>query len=114
QPADADAGTRRAGEDAMAMQPRKSKRDRASRTNGLNHLRTIQELGWKPELDVRGLVAASGARSDSEIARALLARVLAVPVEDPMVVEPAAWLSREREARGIAPGAILESDQAED
>lgn len=91
-----------------------SKRDRASRTNGLNHIRTIQETGWVPELDVRGLVAASGAQSDAEIARVLLVRILAVPVEDAMVAEPAAWLAREREARGIQPGAILESEHAED
>lgn len=101
-------------DDPMAMQGGPSKRDRASRTNGLNHIRTIQETGWVPEVDVRGLVAASGARTDAEIARALLTRILAVPVEDAMVTEPAAWLAREREARGIAAGGILESDQAED
>ncbi len=91
-----------------------AKRDRASRTNGLNHIRTIQELGWTPRMDVRGLVDAAGAKSDAEIARTLLVRILAVPVEDAMVAEPAAWLAREREARGIAAGRILESDQAED
>lgn len=100
----------------MAMDGAKpvSKRDRASRTNGLNHIRTIQELGWTPQIDVHDLVAASGAKSDSEIARVLMTRILAVPVEDGMVAEPAAWLAREREKRGIAAGRILESEQAED
>jgi len=98
---------------AMAAKP-VSKRDRASRTNGLNHIRTIQELGWTPDVAVRGLIDDSGAKSDAEIARALLTRILAVTVEDAMVVEPAAWLSREREARGIAAGRILESEHAED
>lgn len=93
---------------------RTSKRDRPSRTNGLNHIRTIQELGWKPDADVRALVAATPARSDAEIARVLMTRILAVPVEDAMVVEPTAWLAREREQRGIAAGHLLESDQAED
>ncbi|MCY2959481.1 MAG: DUF1800 domain-containing protein [Planctomycetota bacterium] len=99
---------------AAGMQAAPTKRNRVSRTNGLNHIRIIQEQGWTPELDVRALVVASGAKSDAEIARTLLTRVLAVPVEDAMVAEPAAWLAREREARGIADGRILESEQAED
>lgn len=98
---------------AMAMDGR-PKRDRASRTNGLNHIRTIQERGFQAEIGLVKLVEDSGARSDVDVARMLLARILAVPVEDAMVKEPAAWLTREREARGIAAGRILESEHAED
>jgi len=98
---------------AMTMDGR-PKRDRASRTNGLNQIRTIQERGFQAEIGLKGLVEAAGARSDVEIARYLLDRALAVPVEDAMVKEPAAWLTREREARGIAAGRILESEHAED
>ncbi len=100
--------------DAMAMEGDRPKRDRASRTNGLNHIRTIQEQNWKPDIDVQGLVVASGAKTDVEIARALMTRILAVPAEDGMVKEPAAWLSRERELRGIEADRILESEGAED
>jgi len=99
---------------AMAMDGGRPKRDRASRTNGLNHIRTIQERGFSAEIDLKGLVEASGARSDVEVSRVLLVRILAVPVEDAMVEEPAAWLARERETRGIAAGRLLESEQAED
>jgi hypothetical protein len=100
--------------DGMAMEGGRSKRDRASRTNGLNHIRTIQEQNWTPDIDVRALVEASGARTDAAIARALMTRILAVPVEDAVLAAPAAWLAREREARGIAADHILESEHAED
>jgi hypothetical protein len=100
--------------DGMAMEGGASKRDRASRTNGLNHIRTIQEQNWTPDIDVRALVEASGARTDAAIARALMTRILAVPVEDAVIAAPAAWLAREREARGIAADHILESEHAEE
>ncbi|MBL8862459.1 MAG: DUF1800 domain-containing protein [Planctomycetes bacterium] len=88
--------------------------DRVSRTNGLNHIRTIQERGWTPHIDLVALVRAAGARSDREIARVLMDRVLAVPLEEPMVAEPAAWLGREREARGVPAEGLLDSPEAED
>ncbi len=94
-------------EDAM------SKRDRQSRTNGLNQIRVIQEHGWEPELDLAGRARAAGARSDAALAQWMMGELISIPVEPAMVAAPAAWLGREREALGIASGALLESAEAE-
>jgi len=101
-------------EDPAAMQGGASKRDRASRTNGLNHIRVIQEYGWTPPLDLTGLVRGSSARTDAQIARFLVDRLLAVPVEAAMVSGPQAWLAGERAKLGVADGKLVDSDQAED
>ncbi len=101
-------------DDPDAMQGGTSKRDRASRTNGLNHIRVIQEYGWTPPLDLAGLVRASSARSDAQIARFLLERLLAVPVDAATLAGPQAWLASEREKLGVADGKLLEPDRSED
>jgi hypothetical protein len=89
------------------------RKERQSRTNGLNHIRVIQEYGWQPSLDLAGRVRAAGARSDREIAALLTRELLSIPVEPAMVDGPAAWLARERAALGIADGGVLDARDAE-
>jgi hypothetical protein len=88
--------------------------ERKSRNSGLNSIRLIQEHGWRPELDLAQRLRRAGAKSDAEIAAALCQDLIAIPVTPGMIAGPQAWLTREREAAGVAAGALLDSPKAEE
>lgn len=101
---------------AMADKPGGDSVTQISRTNGFNHIRYIQQMGWTPDVSLvdrvtKGLAAAQPATKkpgDEAIATWLTGELLAIPYAPETAREPLEWLKAQREKAGIAEGALLD------
>jgi hypothetical protein len=83
-------------------------KERTSRTNGFNHLRYIQRMGWKPELALAARARSAHASSDASIVDWMLDELLAISPTPGMAHDPLAFLQVEREKAGIPADHLLD------